>query len=177
MQNTKSQAVFDISLGCQTFLLHLYIAISITFQQIYNLVIYSSVFGIEVCKVGEKVTMYVSPGLFYFQQFIFKKFKCTRRSESSRKVQFKDFWRKLIPPYLTLPQIKYWHLEYYVYFGKWHISTNLQLNSPSPPGNRFCTFLIEFFLPLQCSFYLMQLSPIHNTKHKTGWENHLILNQ
>ena len=87
--------------------------------------------------------MYVSPGLFYFQQFIFKKFKF--RSESSRKVQFKDFWRKLIPPYLTLPQIKYWHLEYYVYFGK-HISTNLQFKSPPLPplGNRSQAFSSNF---------------------------------
>ena len=98
--------------------------------------------------------MYVSPGLFYFQQFIFKKFKF--RSESSRKVQFKDFWRKLIPPYLTLPQIKYWHLEYYVYFGK-HISTNLQFKSPPPPPSwkqvsgfffkfsRYCFCLVQMW--------------------------------
>ena len=29
---------------------------------------------------------------------------------------------------MTLPEIKYWHLEYYVYFGILHISTNLQFN-------------------------------------------------
>ena len=78
-----------------------------------------------VRKCTNLETMYhVSPGLFPSNN-TFKEIE-----KQVRKVQFKDFWSRLIPLFdiSFWSNIGIWNIRYIL--GKKHISTTLQLKSP-----------------------------------------------